>query len=132
MASLATVAFAYALWEMMSFNPSSRLMPALAILPGLPLAAFLAIRALRGTKGESSVNPAEPVILAVLFLYALLVWAVGFSIPTALLIGWMLLVRAKLRWWVAALYGGAVFVLARVLFTSLRGDAPVGAIIPLS
>lgn len=131
MAAVATVVFAYALWEMTTFNPSSRLMPALAILPGLPLSLFLLVRALRdGT--SSRTDPAEPLILGVLVLYAVLVWAIGFSIPTAALIGWMLIRRANMRWWTALLYGGIVFAISRVLFAYLRGDAPVGAILPLS
>jgi TctA family transporter len=41
LAALVSVAFAYALWEMTGFNPSSQLMPSLALLPGLPLALWL-------------------------------------------------------------------------------------------
>ena len=45
-------------------------------------------------------------ILLVLILYAVAVWAIGLSIPTGLLIAWMLLVRARMRIWTALIYGG--------------------------
>ena len=37
-----------------------------------------------------------------------------------------------LRAWTAALYGAAVFAVVWFLFDTLRGDAPVGALIALS
>jgi len=64
--------------------------------------------------------------------YAFVVWAIGLSIPTGLLIAWMLLAKAKMRLWTSLIYGGVVFAIIRVLFELLRGDAPVGALIPLS
>lgn len=132
LAVIATAMFAYALWEMFTFNPASRLMPALAIVPGLPLTLWLVVRGVREFQNDFSQDAGELSILLVLILYAIAVWAIGLSIPTVLLIVWMLLVRAKMRLWTALIYGGIVFAIVRVLFDTLRGDAPVGALISLS
>ncbi len=132
LAALATVSFAYALWDMFSFNPASRLMPALAIVPGLPLALWLLVRGVREYRNDFDSVAGELSILATLVVYALAVWAIGLSLPTVVLIAWMLLVRAQLSLWTGLIYGAAVFAVVRLLFYSLRGDAPVGVLVPLS
>ena len=133
LAIVATAAFAYAAWEMTTFNATSRLMPSLAILPGLPLCLWLLWRGIRerNAPGVGAV-PDEAAILGALAFYAVAVWAIGFSVPTVALLAWMLLVRAKMRPWTAAIYGGIVFAIIRLLFNLLRGDAPTGALLPLS
>jgi len=132
LACLATAAFAYAAWETMSFNPNSRLMPLLTIVPGLPLCAWLLVRAIREHGPAAEGKFREPQVLLTLIAYAVGVWAIGLSIPTAALLAWMLFVRAKMRWWTGALYGVLVFALIRLLFETLRGDPPVGALIAIS
>lgn len=132
LAVIATAMFAYALGEMFTFNPASRLMPALAIVPGLSLALWLVFRGVREFRNDFSEDAGELSILVVLILYAVAVWAIGLSIPTALLIAWMLLMRARMRVWTALIYGGIVFAIVRILFDTLRGDAPVGALLSLS
>ncbi|POF29435.1 tripartite tricarboxylate transporter permease [Roseibium marinum] len=132
LAAIVAVMFAYALWETFSFNPASRLMPALAILPGLPLALYLLVRGARDFRNDFSRDANELWVLAALFVYAMAVWAIGLSIPTVVLIAWMLLVKARMRIWTSLIYGVAVFAVIRLLFDLLRGDAPVGALIPFS
>ncbi|MDB9834170.1 tripartite tricarboxylate transporter permease [Planktomarina temperata] len=132
LAAIATVLFLYALWELFSFNPASRLMPALTIVPGLPLALWLLVRGVREFNNDFERDARELWILVALVAYAFVVWAIGLSIPTGLLIAWMLLAKAKMRLWTSLIYGGVVFAIIRVLFELLRGDAPVGALIPLS
>ncbi|MGG7645933.1 tripartite tricarboxylate transporter permease [Rhodovulum sp. YNF3179] len=130
LAVVASTAFGYALWEMSTFNPSSRLMPALAVFPGLPLALWLLWRGIREYDRGSGTG--ETGILLTLAAYVGAVWAIGFSVPTVALLGWMLIVRARMRIWTALIYGGTVFLLIRLLFELLRGDAPVGALLPLN
>lgn len=131
LACLVAVMFVYALWEMMSFNPTSRLMPALAIIPGLPLALWLVIRGVREFQNDFATDGAELKILAALIIYAISVWAIGLTAPTLVLIGWMLWGRAEMRLWTGALYGAVVFAIVWLLFDLLRGDAPSGALISL-
>ena len=132
LAIIATGMFAYAAWETFTFNPASRLMPALAIAPGLPLVVWLLIRGLREYRNDFARDGNELWILMVFVIYVVAVWAIGLSIPTIALIAWMLLARARMRWWTSLIYGAAVFAIVRLLFDLLRGDAPVGAILPFS
>ena len=129
LAALVSVAFAYALWEMTGFNPSSRLMPSLALLPGLPLALWLLARAIRDRRPPAAGAAfKEPMILCALLIYAAAIWAIGFSIPTVALLGWMLFARAKMRLGPGLIYGAIVFGGVLFLFHILRGDAPTGAL----
>ena len=132
LAGLVSIAFAYAIWEMMGFNPSSRLMPSLALLPGLPLALWLLYRAVRDYAPSNNPEFNEPTVLFALIAYAIAIWAIGFSIPTIALLLWMLLMRAKMRPLSAAIYGTIVFGIVWMLFDLLRGDAPVGVFTGLS
>lgn len=132
LAGLASIAFVYALWEMMGFNPTSRMMPSLAIVPGLPLALWLLVRGIRNYAPSDRREFSEPRILLALIGYVIGVWAIGFSIPTVALLIWTLLIRAKMRLWTGAIYGIVVFAVIHLLFSLLRGDAPVGALLPLS
>ena len=132
LAGVATVMFAYAFWEMTTFDPTSRLMPSLAIVPGLPLALWLLVRGVREFGSGGLAETGETHILLVLAGYVVAVWLLGFSLPTVFLLGWMLVVQARMRIWTAIIYGGLVFVAARFLFSALRGDAPVGLLLPIA
>ncbi|MEM9974647.1 MAG: tripartite tricarboxylate transporter permease [Pseudomonadota bacterium] len=132
LAAVATAMFLYATWEMFTFNPASRLMPALAIVPGLPLALWLCFRGVREFRNDFGRHAGELWILGIFLAYTVAVWAIGISVPTVILIAWMLLARAKMRWWTSLIYGAAVFTIVRLLFDLLRGDAPTGALLPFS
>jgi TctA family transporter len=132
LATIGAALFAYALWETLTFNPASRLMPLLAIVPGLPLTLWLVLRGVREYRDDFARDAGELVILGVLLAYGVAVWAVGLTIPTLALIAWMLLVRARMRVWTAAIYGACVFGIVWLLFDVMRGDRPVGALIALS
>ena len=115
-----------------AFAPSSRLMPSLAIWPGLALSAWLVLRGVREYAPPSGEALAEPLHLGVLIGYAVAVWAAGFILPTVALLAWMLFSRAGMRAWTGALYGVAVFAAVWTLFHFMRGDPPTGALLPLS
>lgn len=128
LALLVSAMFLYAGWETLSFNPSSRMMPALALIPGTPLALWLVYRALQDYAPVRDEALDEAVILAVLIGYAVAIWALGFSLPTLALLAWMLWRRAGMRLVTGLLYGAVVFFIVRELFGMLRGDAPVGVL----
>jgi hypothetical protein len=128
LALLVSAIFLYAGWETLSFNPSSRMMPALALIPGTPLALWLVYRALQGFAPARDEAFDEAVILAVLIGYAVAIWALGFSLPTVALLAWMLWRRARMRLVTGLLYGAVVFFIVFELFGMLRGDAPVGVL----
>ncbi|MDB6179647.1 tripartite tricarboxylate transporter permease [Paracoccus sp. Z330] len=128
MAVLASFAFVYGAWEMMGFNPASRLFPSLAIGPGIGLSLWLVYRGLREYRPDLGRDASELTILAALIFYGVAVWAIGITVPTALLLAWMLLIRAKMRLWTGLIYGTVIFVFIQVLFGLLRGDAPIGAL----
>ena len=131
LAAIVTLTFGYALWEMQSFNSSSRLLPLLAVAPGLPLTLWLLVQAVRDYAPVTH-DFNEHRVLIVLLIYALLVWAVGWSLPTVALLFWMLRVCAGMRWWTGLVYGLVIFASIRLLFHLLRGDVPSGALLPLS
>lgn len=131
MALLACVVFAYALWAMQDFNATSRALPLLAVLPGLPLALWLLYRATRQYQSPVERDYGEVVIIVVLIGYAFAIWAVGLSVPTIALIFWMLYFKARMRLWSAMIYGTIIFLLTHWLFSALRGDAPEGALLKL-
>jgi len=132
LALIVTVMFGVALYLTFTFNPASRLMPLLTIVPGLPLACWLLIRGFREYRNDFARDSSEVWVLAVLLIYATAVWAIGLSIPTVLLIAWMLLERARMKIWTSAVYGTIVFGVIWLLFDLLRGDRPVGALLSFS
>ncbi|AKH98877.1 hypothetical protein IMCC20628_00141 [Hoeflea sp. IMCC20628] len=132
LSGLVSIAFAYAIWEMTGFNASSRLMPSLALYPGLLLSLWLLYRAIRDYAPSTGSQFKEPLILIVLVVYAVALWAIGFTIPTIGLLLWMLFARASMRLVPGLIYGAVVFGIVWLLFNVLRGDAPVGVLTGLS
>ncbi|MFK7890980.1 MAG: tripartite tricarboxylate transporter permease [Granulosicoccus sp.] len=129
MALIASVVFAYALWAMQAFNPTSRAMPLLAVLPGLPLALWLLAKSVKHYEAPTARDYAEPLVMLVLIGYAFAVWAIGLSMPTIALILWMLIVKAGMKPWRALVYGAVILALTFWLFSVLRGEAPTGALV---
>ncbi|PQO24822.1 hypothetical protein C2I36_00380 [Rhodobacteraceae bacterium WD3A24] len=131
LAVLVTGAFAYGLWEMQEFRGTSRLMPGLAIYPGIALSLFLVVQAFRALPGARLEGFSEHRFLLMLVLYPAAVWAFGYTIPTVGLIGWMLVFCAGMRLLGAATYGGVVMALVFTLYHLMRTDVPTGRILDL-
>lgn len=132
LAVLVAGAFAFALWEMFSFALTSRYMPALGIVPGLALSAWLVIRAGREIGDGSLAGFAEGSFMVTILVYPLMVWAIGFTVPTLALIAWMLFGCARARLLTGLLYGGAIYALMLGMFRIMRTDIPTGWLVPLS
>ena len=132
MALLTSLVFALALWELQAFNATSRAMPLLALIPGLPLAMWLVFKACSNSNQSTKLHSRELIVLLVLISYAFAVWAIGLSVPTIALLLWMLIAKAGMRLWSAAVYGAAIFLLTHWLFSVLRGDAPTGALLNIA
>lgn len=130
LALVAFAAFAYALWEMQGFARTSRLMPSVAIYPGLVFSGWLVVDALR-YRAKMPDDFVEHRFLAVLVLFAVALWAFGFTLPTLALVTWMLFYCARMRWWTGAIYGAGVFACVELLFHLMRDDPPVGALVDL-
>lgn len=131
MAGIATIAFAFAMWEMQRFNPTSQLLPGLAIYPGFVLSALLLIQSLRVLPGAAWGDFREHRFLPMLILYPAAIWAIGYSVPTLALIAWMLVFCAGMRWLGALIYGGLVFGLILGMYQLMRADLPVGRVLNL-
>ena len=126
LAAIATAGFGYALWEMTTFNPSSRLMPGLAIFPGIVLSAWLLLQAVRERSGASLKGFDEHRFVLWLLLYPVAVWAFGWVLPTAALIAWMLMVCGQMRPLGAAIYGAVVYAAIGGLFYLMGSEPPPG------
>lgn len=130
LALVALVTFLYALWEMQGFATTSKLMPSLAVYPGVVLSAWLVIDAVRRRAGMGE-DFIEHRYLATLVAFSVALWAFGFTLPTLALIVWMLFYCARMRWWTGAVYGLIVFGAAELLLYLMRDDPPTGAVLNL-
>ncbi|MFY0990791.1 tripartite tricarboxylate transporter permease [Halomonas sp. C05BenzN] len=134
-AGLMVVAFAYAFFEMLGFRSSARLMPSLAIVPGLTLALFILgrqvvrLRRVGGVVNLDSRN--ELPVLGGILLYGVGIWLVGFNLATPLLLAWLLLRHAGMRLFTGLLYGLVVYATAQLMFWLMRITPPVGNLINL-
>jgi hypothetical protein len=126
------VIFAYALWEMTGFNRDSRLLPMLAILPGLVFAAATVLQSLRARgEGVTGDRFSEPYYLLALIAYGIAMWAIGFNLATAALLIWMLFWCARMRPLTGLIYALLVFAAIHGLFKLMNFAPPAGTFFKL-
>lgn len=129
-AGLVLLVFGYAAYETLGFAPDSRLLPALAIVPGLALAAWIVVRDTRHALDEGVVRDpsaiAEIPFLATLLAYGLGVWLVGFDIATVVLLTWMLIGCARMRLATGLAYAALILAGIHGMFALMRVSAPAG------
>ncbi|MCE8041646.1 tripartite tricarboxylate transporter permease [Halomonas daqingensis] len=129
------VAFGYALVEMMGFRPNARLMPSLGIVPGLLLSLYVLGRQLfrlhRQGRVANLASRRELPILGGILSYGLAMWLIGFNLATPLLLGWLLVGCARMRWLTALLYGLVVYAIAQSMFMLMRLTPPRGTLLDL-
>jgi len=132
------VMLAAAFVEMTGFNADARLLPALAIVPGLAFTLLVLIKDGRGwlvSSGEGGEADAalgfgEPLQLAALVAYAVAFWMFGFDIATVALLAWILFGRARLRVPMAVTYGLGIMLAVHGLIELMRLQPPAGRLIP--
>ncbi|RDB42672.1 hypothetical protein DU490_11875 [Halomonas sp. DQ26W] len=129
------VAFGYALVEMLGFRPNARLMPSLGIVPGLLLSLYVLgrqlIRIRRQGHMANLASRQELPVLGGILSYGLVMWLIGFNLATPLLLAWLLVGCARMRWGTALLYGLAVYGVAQGMFAMMRLTPPAGALLDL-
>ena len=128
-----SVVFIAAFIAMFDFDPESRLLPSVAIIPGgifAIIALFKAIKSL-GNKNDIYVNPELIFILAVL-IYVGAMWMFGFDMATLGLVAWMLFFCAKLRLVAGVLYGSVVIAFAYSLIVLMKLEPPPGILLNLN
>jgi TctA family transporter len=136
LASLAVPVFAYALWETMQFSPSSRLLPLLAIVPGLALASFILGRELWRLKTHVEefrfdATDEYGVILGFV-VYGIGIALLGFNIATIGFLGWVLFTCAKMRPITGFIYGVVLIIAINGIFHLMRVAPPDGLLMSSS
>lgn len=136
LAAVAVPVFAYAAWETMQFSPSSRLLPLLAIIPGLALAIFVFGRELWQLARHSEVfrfdAPDEYGIIFGFIAYGAAIGLIGFNLATAGFLAWVLFSCAKMRPVTGAAYGAILLVAINGMFQLMRIAPPEGMLVSLS
>ncbi len=135
LAAVAVPVFAYAAWETMQFSPSSRLLPLLAIIPGLALAIFVFGRELwqlaRHSEAFRFDAPDEYGIIFGFIAYGAAIGLFGFNLATAGFLAWVLFSCAKMRPVTGAAYGAILLVAINGMFQLMRIAPPEGMLVSL-
>ena len=128
-----SVVFIAAFIAMFDFDPESRLLPSVAIIPGGIFAIIALLKAIKslGNKSHIYVNPELPFILAVL-IYVGAMWMFGFDMATLGLVAWMLFFCAKLRLVAGILYGSVVIAFSYSLIVLMKLEPPPGILLNLN
>ena len=133
MSVIAVAIFGYALAEAMGFRANARLLPLLAILPGLALAIFVVVReGIRLTRNAGQFHfeaKADYPIIALLIGYALGIAVFGFQVATAVFLIFVLTRFAGLRLLGALAYAAILFLGINGLFSLMRIAPPEGYLI---
>ncbi|MCC1481159.1 tripartite tricarboxylate transporter permease [Roseibaca sp. Y0-43] len=133
MAGLGVLIFGYALFEVTGFRANARLLPLLAIVPGLALAIFVLVREMRRFLSHRDLFHVEAKsdypIIALLLGYAFGIALVGFQLATAAFLLLVLIRFAGMRLLGATLYAAVLFLGINGLFTLMRITPPEGILI---
>ncbi|NCW08742.1 MAG: hypothetical protein EBW40_03200, partial [Gammaproteobacteria bacterium] len=128
--SLSLVLLAVFVWAFVSsleFSPDSRLLPWLALLPGIPTFALLVYQSSKklGLSEKTAALREIPYLLA-LGIYVLGIYLFGFYLATVPFVAWMLFGCAGSRPITGLAYGAVIYGLSMFLFGLLRGGPPGG------
>ncbi len=130
LAVLALPVFAYAAYEAMGYRPNARMLPLVAIVPGVLLAALVLLREARlmvtsPLRVRLEAREEIPVLLLVLG-YGAVIALLGMNIATVLFLAIVLLGYAGMRYWTGALYGALLLLAINGMFMLMRIQPPGG------
>ena len=119
--------FVWAFFSSLEFSPDSRLLPWLAILPGIPIFAWLVYQSSKNLAASDKTDALSeiPYLLA-LGIYVLGIYLLGFYVATVPFVAWMLFGCAGSRPITGLAYGAVIYGLSIFLFGMLRGGPPGG------
>jgi putative tricarboxylic transport membrane protein len=136
LALVAVPVFAYAAWETSRFSASARLLPLLAIIPGLALSILVlareGLRLFRSSGGFRFDATSEYPIIAGILIYGLAIALIGFNLATIGFLVWVLLACARMHPLTAIVYGIALIVAINGMFKLMRLSPPQGFLTNLS
>lgn len=134
-AALVFPLFIYAAYEASGYAANSRLLPMVAIVPGIALAAFVFIREtakLVRQRGDFVFDAqGEYPVVAALFAYGAGIWLFGFNIATVGFLAWVLFGCAKMKWYTGLIYGAVLVVAINGMFRLMRLTPPDGILVTL-
>jgi putative tricarboxylic transport membrane protein len=130
LATIAVPVFAYAAWETSRFSASARLLPLLAIIPGLALSVLVLVREglrlIRKPGGFRFDATGEYPIIAGILIYGLAIALIGFNLATIGFLVWVLLACARMHPLTAIAYGVVLIVAVNGMFKLMRIAPPEG------
>ena len=133
LAFAAVPVFAYAAWETMQFSPSSRLLPLLAIVPGLALSILVCARELwrllRRSDAFQFDAKGEYGIMLGFIAYGVGMGLFGFEIATIGFLAWVLFVCGRMKPVTGLAYGIVLLLAINGMFSLMRIAPPKGLLL---
>ncbi|WP_299359675.1 tripartite tricarboxylate transporter permease [uncultured Paracoccus sp.] len=133
LAVLSMVFFAYAAFESIGFRPNARLLPLLAIVPGVALSIFVLLREFRLLWQQRAAfrfdARDEYPVAALLLLYGLGIFLLGLDLATLAFLIVVLTRFAQMRLAYAAIYTLILIAGVNGMFKLMRLSPPEGALI---
>jgi len=136
LALIAVAVFGYAAYEAAGFRANARLLPMLAIVPGLALALFILVREvwnlIRNHGGLVLDARDEYPVALVLLVYGLGIALVGLNLATSAFLLFVLLYFARMRLLGAVLYAAILIAGINGMFMLMRLRPPGGYLVTLN
>ena len=121
------VVFVWAFFSSLEFSPDSRLLPWLALLPGIPIFTWLVYQSSKNLAASDKTTALiEIPYLLALGIYVLGIYLFGFYVATIPFVAWMLFGCAGSKPITGLVYGAVIYGLSIFLFGMLRGGPPSG------
>jgi putative tricarboxylic transport membrane protein len=133
LAVFATIVFAYAAYEAAGYRANARMMPMLAIVPGLALSILVLLREtrllLRGEQGLVLDGRSEYEVVFAVVAYGIAIGLLGFNLATVAFLLVVLLFYARMKLVTGAIYGAALLLAINGMFMLMRLRPPGGSLL---